>query len=85
MNGPQIKEKSQADLSIFFDESGKGNQPHQLMGGLSLPTNIYRDKSFKPVHELNGEYTFHWSAYDGDFKKKTGILKLFEFASPLAS
>ena len=85
MKVPQPKVKSRADLSIFFDESGKGDQPNQLMGGLLLPTKIYNDESFKPLHELNGEYSLHWSAYDGDSKKKRGILKLFELANPLAS
>ena len=75
---------NQSDLSIFFDESGKGNQPNQLMGGLAIPNNIYHSKDFKSVHKLNDQHTFHWSSYDGDSKMRNGIINLFELASPMA-
>lgn len=79
-----MRETNQGDLSIFFDESGKGNQPNQLMGGLSIPNNIYRSESFNAIHKLNEHYSYHWSSYDGDYKTKEGIIRLFELTSPMA-
>lgn len=79
-----MKTFNKADLFIFFDESGKGNQPNQLMGGLSIPNNIYQSESFDSIHKLNEHYSYHWSSYDSDYKTKEGILRLFELASPMA-
>ena len=44
---------NQIDVLIFFDESGKRDKPN-LMGALSIPTNIYNLPPFeeiKPVIE----------------------------------
>lgn len=79
-----MQASDKVDLSIFFDESGKGNQPNQLMGGLSIPNNIYRSSFFTDIHELNEQYSFHWSSYDGDYKTREGIIRLFELANSMA-
>lgn len=73
-----------SNISIFFDESGKKNTPVQLMGGLSLPTDIYRHESMGRLHELNEEYSFHWSKYNGDAKMRNGIIQLFQQALIIA-
>lgn len=72
-------------LSIFFDESGKQQNPIQLMGALCIPSSIYRSEAMTSMHQLNKTYKFHWTDYSGDAKMRGGIIKLFQFAAELAS
>ncbi|MFF2157808.1 hypothetical protein ACFVVQ_21160 [Paenibacillus chitinolyticus] len=72
-------------LSIFFDESGKQNNAVQLMGALCFPTDIYKNDSLIMMHELNKEYSFHWTDYSGDAKMRNGIIKLFQMVAQISS
>lgn len=58
---------------IFFDESGKSDDYPILMGGLSLPTEIYNKEDFTI---LNGIKT-HWS----DFSRKEDLIKIIKTIS----
>lgn len=72
-----------ANLSLFFDESGKRTTV-ELMGALCIPTGIYKNETNIVMHQLNEQFHYHWSDYSGDYKMRLGIVKLFELASPMA-
>lgn len=60
-------------MLIFFDESGKRDDHPILMGGLSIPKDIYLRKEFC---DLQGTRT-HWA----DFKPQPSIKKLIRLAA----
>lgn len=60
-------------LLIFFDESGKQDDHPILMGGMSIPKNIYAREEF---NVMQGTRT-HWA----DFKPQNSIRELIRLAS----
>lgn len=72
------------NLEIFFDESGKRDNPPMLMGAVSVPQNIYLlDDIQKINNELQqGKKSYHFTRYNGDYGMKDRICTLLSTLSP---
>lgn len=68
------------ELKIFFDESGKRSNKPNLMGGLSIPSNLYvSDKLQSWCQKLrDNEIKFHWVGFTGDSRIRTNIYELMQ-------
>ena len=60
---------SQFDLIVFLDESGKREKP-SLMGGVSIPRNIYERSEFRELKAAIAKTAVHWVSYHGDGKER---------------
>lgn len=67
-----------ADLSIFFDESGKNQDKPHLMGALSIPNNIYSLPTFEDLKPVISTKEIHWKHYDGDSTERKIITKIIK-------
>ncbi|MHA6252747.1 DUF3800 domain-containing protein [Oceanobacillus sp. CAU 1775] len=65
-----------ADLSIFFDESGKNKDKPHIMGALSIPNNIYSVTTFEDLRPIIKNKEIHWKAYSGDSTTRKIIIKI---------
>ena len=68
---------NQIDVLIFFDESGKKDKPN-LMGALSIPTNIYNLPPFEEIKPIIESTEIHWKKYNGDMKERKIITKMIK-------
>lgn len=66
-------------LHIFFDESGKNENP-SLMGGLSIPNSVYNSPDFTSLtQELReNKLDLHWSKYRGHPLDTGRIKRVFD-------
>lgn len=62
-------------LDVFFDESGKRKDKPNLMGALSIPSQLYASEKFQLLsHKLrDGKLKLHWTDYTGYEKLKVDI------------
>ncbi|QQK76875.1 hypothetical protein HUG15_15750 [Salicibibacter cibarius] len=68
---------SYMDVNVFFDESGKNNDKPHLMGGMAMPTQIYKHPAF--FDELSAviqENEIHWTNFGGHHATREGIKHL---------
>lgn len=72
------------NIKIFFDESGKKNNPPMLMGAISIPEKIYTLNSVNIINsELkSGTIKFHFTKYNGNRGEKDSMLRLFNIFVP---
>lgn len=73
-----VKRDFMADLSIFFDESGKNQDKPHLMGALSIPNNIYSLPTFENLKSIISKKEIHWKNFDGDSKERMIITKIIK-------
>ncbi len=72
------------ELKIFFDESGKNQNPPMLMGAIAVPEKVY----FLPeIQEINKDLQknkrkYHFTDYGGDRAMKKRIITLFTTMAP---
>lgn len=78
-------EENAHKIKIFFDESGKGRDYPNLMGGLSIPDKCYIRDEFAGLYQLitDGK-PIHWTEYTGDGKARWRIVQLLETMMPYA-
>lgn len=81
---------SKIDVKVFFDESGKNNDPVKTMGGLLIPNNVYRVKELVDLNNKLKEQNFklHWvkySGYEADKKLFYNIIEVFSRYCSLCS
>lgn len=71
---------SSEKIMVFFDESGKRKNKPNLMGGLSVPYNIYCLPDFQLLsRELeDGKMTLHFKDYYGDSIDEQSFLRVGE-------
>lgn len=72
------------ELKIFFDESGKKDNPPMLMGAISIPEDIY---TLENINQINNELKdktikFHFTKYNGNRGEKANIVRLFNIFKP---
>lgn len=72
-------------LKIFFDESGKKDNPPMLMGALSIPEEVYRLDQITEINNKlkNKEVKYHFTSYNGNRGIEKKILDLFNTMSPI--
>lgn len=60
---------------FFFDESGKRKNKPNLMGGLSIPFELYHSPAFERLSQKlrDGELKLHWTEYTGYAKLREDI------------
>jgi len=65
-------------LRIFFDESGKRNNKPNLMGGFSIPSDLYESDKFNTWSQKlrDGEIKFHWVGFTGDSRIRESIREI---------
>lgn len=65
-------------VNIFFDESGKRKDKPNLMGGLSIPANLYESEKFRSwsMKLRDDQINLHWSSYSGFSPLRRDILQL---------
>lgn len=74
---------SHVEMRIFFDESGKRNNKPNLMGGLSVPSELYESEKFQKWCNLlrDREVSFHWVGFTGDSIVRANILNLMSLVA----
>src|SRR5690606_15561937 len=70
-------------LNLFFDESGKRTNKPNLMGGLSIPTDLYCSSKFQVWCQRlrDREVKFHWVGFTGDYRVTTNIKSLMNLVA----
>ena len=65
-------------MKIFFDESGKKDNPPMLMGAVSIPSSVYDIDKIQEINKRlqSGEINFHFTKYNGNNSSKRDILEL---------
>ncbi len=81
---------SEIDVKVFFDESGKRDDPVKTMGGLLIPSRVYNVDELVELNNKLKEQSFklHWvkySGYPGDEKLYYDIIRSFSKYSSLCS
>ena len=74
-------------VNLFFDESGKNNDPIKTMGSLMIPKKVY---SCEEIINLNkrlreNEFKLHWTKYNGGLSESKIYRDLIEIFSRYAS
>lgn len=69
---------NEVSLRIFFDESGKRNDKPNLMGGFSIPSDLYESDKFQAWSQKlrDGEIKFHWVGFTGDSRIRGSIREI---------
>jgi hypothetical protein len=67
-------------IMIFFDESGKGSVKPNLMGGLSIPHEIYYQDDFQLLTQKlrDGLIKLHFKGYYGDANERDNFIRVGE-------
>lgn len=65
------------EVNIFFDESGKGNEPLHFMGAVSIPKYLYM-KHAPILNDIIVERDIHWTKYAGHYPTENAIKKFIE-------
>lgn len=73
------------ELKIFFDESGKKNNPPMLMGAVSVPLEVY---NLEHIQEINNNLKkklveFHFTGYNGNRNELNNMLEVFKAFAPI--
>lgn len=72
---------------VFFDESGKRNNKPNLMGGLSIPHNVYCLDDFQALTQALRDRTIklHFKNYSGDSKEREHFIQIGEVLAKFAN
>lgn len=72
------------NLKIFFDESGKKDNPPMIMGAISIPEKIYFLEDIQTINRdlQNNKRKYHFTDYGGDRGMKNRIINLFKVMAP---
>lgn len=65
------------EVNVFFDESGKGNEPLHVMGAVSIPKYLYK-KHQTTLNKIITEHDIHWTKYAGHHTTANTIKKFIE-------
>lgn len=73
------------NLKIFFDESGKKDNPPMLMGAISIPDEVYCLDEITQINNKlkNKEVKYHFTSYNGNKGSEEKILDLFKIIAPI--
>ena len=74
-------------VNLFFDESGKNDDPIKTMGSLMIPKKVYScDEIIKLNTRLQeNEFRLHWTKYNGGVSESKIYRDLIEIFSKYAS
>jgi hypothetical protein len=74
-------------VMVFFDESGKRNNKPNLMGGLSIPYDIYCLDDFQLLTQTlrDGVIKLHFKNYSGDSKEREHFIRVGEVLAKYAN
>ncbi|MCL6586449.1 MAG: hypothetical protein K6T72_08055 [Anoxybacillus sp.] len=78
---------SKEKVMVFFDESGKRNNKPNLMGGLSIPHNVYCLDDFQALTQALRDRTIklHFKNYSGDSKEREHFIQIGEVLAKFAN
>ncbi|WP_400162421.1 hypothetical protein ACAF76_002245 [Brevibacillus sp. TJ4] len=70
-------------LRIFFDESGKRTNKPNLMGGLSIPSDLYESDKFQTWSQKlrDGEVRFHWVGFTGSAQIRDNMMEVMNLVA----
>ncbi|MGD6969368.1 DUF3800 domain-containing protein [Rossellomorea vietnamensis] len=68
------------NIKVFFDESGKRKDKPNLMGGLSIPANIYASEKMELLSQKlrDGSVKLHWKEVTGKAEYRDNIINALE-------
>lgn len=70
---------SEVVLRVFFDESGKKRDKPNLMGGLSIPGELYTSENFAGLNQkLKDGLSLHFKDYTGYSKMRENIIEVIQ-------
>ncbi len=74
-------------VNLFFDESGKNNDPIKTMGSLMIPERVYNCEEIIGLNERlkNEEFELHWTQYDGGNSESKIYKEIIEIFSKYLS
>ncbi|MGN1032639.1 MAG: DUF3800 domain-containing protein [Intestinibacter sp.] len=75
------------ELNLFFDESGKNNDPIKTMGGFMIPKKIYESENIVELNKQLKEQKFklHWTRYNGGRQESEFYKNVIEIFSKYSS
>lgn len=73
-------------MNIFFDESGQDSDKPSTMGGLLIPSSVYKSAEMMNLNEKlkTKEIKLHWTEYTGDGKLRGNIKEAINVFSEFA-
>lgn len=73
-------------MNIFFDESGQDSDKPSTMGGLLIPSSVYKTAEMMDLNKRleGGEFKLHWTEYTGHSELKNNIFETITTFSKIA-